>query len=256
MSPSGDPGGMRFAYLLQLGDNALILGQRLGEWVGHAPELEEELALANFALDYIGQARALFTLAAETEGYGRSEDDLAFLRDGMDYRNVLLVEQPNGNFADTLARQFLFESFYQIQLEALAESSDAQLAQLAQKVQKEIRYHLRHTAQWVVRLGDGTELSHQRMQHAIDGLWRFTGELFSANAVDHWAAESAVGPSPPSLQRPWDTLVDEVLEEATIARPESGWMASGGKDGRHSEHMGHLLADMQFLQRAYPGATW
>lgn len=245
-----------YDYLIRLGDNALLLGQQLGKWVGHGPELEEEMAMANFALDFVGQARLFYSFAAEVEGKGQNEDQLAFLRDSIDFQNVLLVEQPNGDFGQTIARQFLFESFYQLQLAALTESSNAQLAAIAAKAQKEIRYHLRHTRQWLVRLGDGTTESHTRIQDAIDNLWRFTGELFAADSVDDWAVANGVGPDPGTLLAPWDGYIDEAFAEATLQRPASGWMASGGKAGRHTEYHGYLLADMQFLQRAYPGAQW
>ena len=245
-----------FAYLLRLGDNAVILGQQLGDWVGKGPELEEEMAMANFALDYVGQARMFYNLAAEVEGKGRTEDELAFLRDGMDFHNILLVEQPNGDFATTIARQFYFESFYQLQLDAMATSAEPRLAEIAIKASKEIKYHVRHTRLWLMRLGDGTAESHQRMQSAIDELWRYTGEMFVADATDLWAAESGTGPNPAELHADWSELVMSALVEATLTRPEGEWMASGGKQGIHSEHLGFLLADMQFLQRAYPGATW
>ena len=245
-----------FAYLLRLGDNAVILGQQLGDWVGKGPELEEEMAMANFALDYVGQARMFYSLAAEVEGKGRSEDELAFLRDGMDFHNFLLVEQPNGDFATTIARQYYFETFYQLQLDALAASSEPRLAEIAIKASKEIQYHVRHTRLWLVRLGDGTAESHQRMQSAIDELWRYTGEMFVADETDLWAAKSGTGPNPAELHSEWSELVMTALAEATLTPPEGEWMASGGKQGIHSEHLGYLLADMQFLQRAYPGATW
>ena len=245
-----------FAYLLRLGDNAVILGQQLGEWIGAGPEMEEEMAMANFALDYIGQARMYYSLAAEVEGKGNSEDDLAFLRDGMDFHNVLLVEQPNGDFATTIARQFYFDSFYHIQLIALQQSSDPRLAEIAVKASKEIQYHLRHSRLWLMRLGDGTDESHQRMQSAIDDLWRFTGEMFAADELDEWAASSGVGPNPAELHAEWAENLGDALKEATLSTPEEEWMASGGKQGKHTEHLGYLLTDMQFLQRAYPGATW
>lgn len=245
-----------FSYVMRLADNALCCGQRLGEWVGHGPQLEEELALANFALDYIGQARALYTYASEIEGAGRSEDDLAFLRDSNDFHNVLLVEQPNGDFAQTIVRQLLFESFYELLLEGLESSADERLAAIAVRVHKEIAYHLRHTRQWAVRLGDGTDESHARMQAAIDRLWQYSGEMFTPDDVDEWAANAGVGPAPDALLSPWNASVDGVLKEATLARPSSEWMASGGKQGRHSEHHGYLLAEMQFMQRAYPDSAW
>ncbi len=245
-----------FAYLLRLGDNVVILGQRLGEWIGKGPELEEEMAMGNFALDYVGQARLFYSLAAEVEGNGRSEDDIAFLRDGMDYRNVLLVEQPNGDFATSIARQFYFDSFYRLQLAALEQSSEPRLAEIAVKATKEIQYHLRHARLWLNRLGDGTDESHGRMQSAIDELWRFTGEMFAADELDEWAASSGIGPNPAELHAEWSASLGEMLKEATLSLPDEEWMASGGKQGRHTEHLGFLLADMQYLQRAYPGATW
>jgi len=251
-----DSSEMLFTYLLRLGDNAIVLGQQLGEWVGKGPELEEEMAMANFALDYIGQARLFFSYAGEAEGAGRSEDDLAYLRDVIDYHNLLLVEQPNGDFAMTIVRQFLFEACYQYQLAALARSSDPRLAEIAVKAEKENRYHLRHARQWLVRLGDGTDESHGRAQGAVDALWQYTGEMFVGDEIDEWAAATGLGPAPETLRAPWQAFVGEALREATLAEPESGWMASGGRQGRHGEHLGYLLADMQFLQRAYPGASW
>ena len=245
-----------FAYLLRLGDNAVILAQQLGDWVGKGPELEEEMAMANFALDYVGQARLFYSLAAEIEGQSRTEDDLAFLRDGMDFHNLLLVEQPNGDFAMTIARQFYFEGFYKLQLDALAASSEPRLAEIAVKAGKEVQYHLRHTRLWLMRLGDGTEESHRRMQFAIDELWRYTGEMFSSDEIDLWAAKSGTGPNQADLQDDWTATLSVALKEATLTMPDQEWMASGGKQGQHSEHLGYLLADMQFLQRAYPGATW
>lgn len=245
-----------FEYLLRLGDNALVSGQRLGELVTRAPELEEEMALANFALDCVGQARMFYTYAAEIEGQGRDEDQLAFLRDQIDFRNLLLVEQPNGDFACTIARQFLFLSAYQIQLDELTRSSDKRIAEIAARAVKEVAYQLRHTRQWLIRLGDGTDESHDRMQKAIDDLWRFTGEMFIADEIDEWAAAENVGPNPAALQAPWDDFVQQALQEATLTRPQDAWMDTGGKHGRHTEHLGYLLAEMQYMQRAYPGAAW
>ena len=243
-------------YLLRLADNALVLGQQLGALVARGPELEEEMATANFALDYIGQARLLLSHAAELQGEGRTEDELAFLRDGFDFHNVLLVEQPSEHFGDVIVRQFLFDSFYCEQLRALTESTDARLAEIAARGVKEVGYHLHHTRQWVIRLGDGTDFSHNRVQESLDRLWRYTGELFDADATDRAASEAGVGPDPASLKLPWDAVIDATLEEATLVRPAEQWMDGGGKQGRHSEHLGHLLTDMQFLQRAYPGAQW
>ena len=251
---SADPNLL--AYAARLGDNALILGQRMIEAVTLYPELEEELANANFALDYIGQARLFYTYTAELEGEGRDEDDFAFLRDGHEYRNVLLLEQPNGHFGDMMAREFLFESFYLLQLEALEQCSDARLAEIAARAVKEIRYHLRHVSQWAVRLGDGTDESREKMQQAIDEHWRFTGELFAADDVDQAFAERYNGPDLAAIQSVWHENVAAVLEEATLTKPDDAWMASGGKQGRHSEHLGYLLAEMQHLQRSHPGASW
>jgi len=246
-----------FEYLLRLGDNALILGQRLCELVGWAPELEEEMALANIALDCIGQARLFLTRAGEVEGKGRDEDALAFRRDVLDFRNVLLVEQPNGDFAHTMGRLFLMSAFNEQLYGALVHSSDRRLAEIAAKALVETRYHVRHSGEWVIRLGDGTEESHRRMQKAIDDLWMYTGELFTPDEVDRAMAEAGIGPDLPSLKPAWDRRVDAVLREATLERPQDGWMPTGGKDGSmHSEHLGHILAEMQFLQRAYPDARW
>lgn len=251
---SSDPNLL--AYVARLGDNALILGQRMIEAVTLYPELEEELANANFALDYVGQARLYYSYAAELEGEGHGEDDFAFLRDGHEYRNHLLLEQPNGHFGDMMAREFLFESFYLLQLEALAQCSDTRLAEIAARAVKEIRYHLRHVAQWVVRLGDGTEESHARMQQAIDDHWRFTGELFAADELDAAIQENYSGPDLDAIRLAWHENVAALLAKATLDKPEDAWMATGGKQGRHSEHLGYLLAEMQHLQRAHPGATW
>lgn len=244
------------AYVTGLGDNALILGQRLGELVTRAPELEEEMANANFALDYIGQARLFYTYAGQLDPAGRSEDDFAYLRDGADFRNVLLVEQPNGDFAMTVARQFLFESFYLLQLQALSNSSATPLAEIAARAEKEIRYHVRHQRQWLIRLGDGTAESHSRMQHAIDELWRFTGELFTPDVAEAALLDAGISADVAALQAPWAAAVGEALATATLTQPGEQWMASGGKQGTHSEHLGYLLAEMQCLPRAYPGATW
>ncbi len=250
------PAEAHVEYVLRLADNALILGQQLGALVARGPELEEEMATANFALDYIGQARLLLSYAAELQGLGHSEDDLAFLRDGIDFHNVLLVEQPNGDFGDMIARQFLFDSFYLEQLSALTASADARLAEVAARARKEVGYHLHHVQQWIIRLGDGTEESHNRVQRSVDRLWRYTGELFQNDDIDQLASDAGVGPLPASLKPAWDAVIDTTLAEATLPRPNEQWMDSGGKQGRHSEHLGHLLTDMQFLQRGYAGAQW
>ena len=244
------------AYVTQLGDNALVLAQRMIEAVTLYPELEEELANANFSLDYIGQARLFYSYAGNLEGKDRNEDDFAYLREGHEYRNVLLVEQPNGHFGDMMARQLLFESFYLLQLEALERCSDPGIAEIAARAVKEIRYHLRHVSQWVVRLGDGTDESHARMQQSIDDLWRYTGELFAADEIDEIIAKAFSGPDLDSIRDQWHSNVAAVLIEATLEKPGDDWMDSGGKQGRHSEHLGFLLAEMQHLQRSHPGAKW
>lgn len=244
------------AYLLRLGDNALILGQRLMESVAGGPELEEELANANMALDYLGQARMFYTYAGELEGQGRGEDDFAFLRDDNEFHNLLLLEQPNGNFGDTMARQVFFDLFYSLQLAALTECSDERLAEIAAKALKEIRYHLRHCTQWLIRLGDGTDLSHDRVATSVRECWRFTGEMFAADEIDESMRRDWGGPDLETLKVDWAKRISSILDEATIALPEEQWMAGGGKQGEHSEHFGCLIAEMQYMQRAYPGLSW
>ena len=244
------------AYATRLGDNALILGQRMIELVAASPELEEELANANFSLDYIGQARMYFTYAGEREGAGRDEDDFAFLRPEHEYRNLLLVEQPNGHFGDSTVRQFLFESWYVLVLDALTRCSDEGLSVIAARAIKEVRYHLRHSGQWLVRLGDGTEESHARAQASLDELWRFTGEMFTPDDLDDEMRAAFNGPHLEVIEARWRETVAAGLAQATLKMPEDQWMATGGKQGQHSEHLGFLLAEMQYLQRAYPGATW
>ena len=249
-----------FEYLLRVGDNDVVLAQRLGEWVGHGPVLEEDIALTNVGLDLLGQGRLWLTYAGEVEGKGRSEDDLAFLRDQHAYRNVQLVELPNGDFAQTMARQFYFDHAHLLLLHELARSADPRIAEIAAKARKEVAYHVERSADWVIRLGDGTEESHARMQRAIDKLWPYTGELFAADAVDEELAQARVVPDPRALREPWLAAVRAVLDEATLAVPTGEWMhgtrRGGGRQGVHTEHLGHLLTEMQFLQRAYPGAQW
>ncbi len=245
-----------FAYTLRLADNALILGHRLSEWVGHAPVVEEDLALGNMGLDLIGQARALYGYAGEVEGRGRDEDALAYLRDATDFRNVLLVEQPNGDFAVTIMRQLIYAAFAHPLFEALACSKDTTLAAVAAKAVKEMAYHLRHSAEWVIRLGDGTDESHARAQSALDELWTYSGELFEIDQVERALIEAGVAVDPAPLKPIFDRAMDAALAESTLTRPAAGFMQAGGRAGRHSEHLGFILADMQFLQRAYPGATW
>lgn len=246
----------RQCYAQRLGDNALVLSQRLIELVADGPELEEELANANIALDYIGQARMFYSYAGELEGRGRTEDDFAFLRDSPEFQNLLLLEQPNGHFGDTIARQVLFETFYARLLDALVECRDPRLAEIAARAVKEVRYHLRHLSQWLVRLGDGTDESHTRAQASVDSLWRFTGEMFAGDEVDALLRDELDGPDLEAIHAHWRTDIAAVLDEATLSMPEDGWMDGGGRRGVHTEHLGYLIAEMQHLQRTYPGADW
>ena len=249
-------GAAHLDYVLRIADSALILGQRLAEWCGHGPVIEEDIALTNTALDLIGQARLLLTHAGRIEGRGRDEDALAFLRAEPEYRNLTICELPNEDFGRTTLRNCLFAALQMQLWQALANSSDAQLAAIAGKSIKETRYHLQHAADWTVRLGDGTEESHARMQRALDYLWPYTAEFFSPTATDAQAEAAGVGPAWSSLARAWEESVVPVLEVATLKVPARTPFLSRGKEGRHSEHMGHLLAEMQYLQRANPGATW
>ncbi|MFG1279919.1 1,2-phenylacetyl-CoA epoxidase subunit PaaC [Xanthobacter autotrophicus] len=243
-------------YLLRRADDALILGHRLSEWCGHAPTMEEEMALANMGLDLLGQARSLYTYAAEVEGAGRTEDDFAYLRGERAYGNLLLVEQPNVDFAQTMARQLFYSAFIDPYWRALMASPDATLSAIAAKAEKESAYHVRHCAEWLIRLGDGTAESHARAQAAVDGLWAFTGELFEADASEAGLIADGIVPDPDSLRAAWTATVSAVLAEATLKLPQAGWMQKGGRDGRHSEHLGPLLTELQYLQRTFPGATW
>lgn len=245
-----------FEFLLRMGDNALILGHRNSEWCGHGPVLEEDIAMSNMALDLIGQTALWLGLAGEVEGKGRSADDLAYLRDAWDFRNLLLVERPNGDFGNTLMRQFLFDAFHFHQLQALTKSADPRVAEIAGKALKEVSYHLERSAEQVIALGDGTEESHRRMQAALDDQWGYALEMFAADATDVTMAAAGIAPDPASLRAAWDDTVDAVLEQATLKRPESNFAHKGGKQGTHTEHLGFILAEMQFLQRAYPGASW
>jgi ring-1,2-phenylacetyl-CoA epoxidase subunit PaaC len=239
------------AYALALGDDALILAQRLGEWVARAPQLEEDVALANIALDLLGQARTLLAYAGEVEGAGRGEDDLAYLRDDRDFRNVQLAEIPNGDFAVTIARQLAFSAYQYELYTALVSSSDPVLAGLAAKAVKEVAYHRDHATQWVLRLGDGTDLSHERMQAGLDQVWPYTAELF-----DPAGHLPGVATDPAVLRPAWENHVIPILNEATLQLPQPAWRSRGGRDGLHTEHLGHLLAEMQHLHRSHPGATW
>lgn len=249
-----------FEYLLRLGDSSLILSQRLGAWTGHGPILEEDLALTNTALDLLGQARMWLTLAGEVEGAGRDEDALAYHRDAHQFHNVLLVERDNGNYADTMARQFLFDVWHYFLLQRLEQSTDERVAAIAAKSIKEVTYHVRRSSDMVVRLGDGTDESHAKMQAAIDDAWRFTGELFADDAVDQDVAARGIGCDLSALRDPWLAHVREVLEEATLTVPDEAaanhLAYRGGRQGKHTEALGYVLAEMQYLPRAYPGATW
>ncbi len=246
-----------FEYLLRLGDSNMILGQRLCEWIGQAPALEEEMALGNLALDLIGQARSWLEYAARVEDAGHSADELAFTRDERAYRNLLLVEQANGNFADTLARQYLFDQYHYHLLGALSSSTDAQVAAIAAKGLKEVTYHLRRSSAWIKRLGDGTAESHAKMQQAIDEIWTYSGEMFIADEVDRVLAAAGIGADLDPLQRLWEADVQALLAEATLTCPPlEQYMQRGSKQGLHTEQLGFLLAEMQFLPRAYPGASW
>jgi len=247
-----------FEYLLRLGDNCLILAHRTSEWCGHGPALEEDIALANTALDLIGQTRLWLSLAGEVEGAGRSADDLAYRRDAMDFRNVSLVEQPNGDFAHTLVRQFLFDAWHLPTLHALARSSDPRIAAIAEKATKEVTYHLERSTDLVIRLGDGSAESHARLQTALTSLWPFSDELRDPDDIEYRLARDGIAPAPDAVVAQWEGHVFEALRRATLERPEEGRgrFKGRGKQGRHGEHLGLLLAEMQSLSRAHPGASW
>jgi len=240
-----------------MGDNALILGHRLSEWCGHGPALEEDIATANTALDLIGQTQMWLGLAGEVEGQGRSVDDLAMLRDAWDFRNVLLVEQPNGDFGQTILRQYLFDAWHDLMLAGLRDSAEPRVAEIAEKASKEVRYHLERSAETVIGLGDGTDESHARMQAALDLLWPFVGEMLAPDDLDRALAAAGVAPDLEVLASAYHQTVRTLITEATLEIPADPFAHSGGKSGaRHSEHLGHMLSQMQWLQRAYPGATW
>lgn len=247
-------------YVLRQADTPLILAQRLCAWCGHAPELEIDLALSNIGLDLLGQARNFYSYAAELSGElsgeNVDEDSLAFGRDDLAFCNLLLAEQPNGGFNDTLVRQFFLDTYHFLLHQGLSQSSDPQLAAIGTKSLKEAEYHLRFSRGWMIRLGDGTELSQKKMQQAINDLWRFTGELFHSDDVERRLAEQGIAVNPESLQAPWLQIVQQVLQEATLQLPEEEAYRHGGKQGKHTEHLGFMLAEMQFLQRAYPGCRW
>lgn len=239
-----------FQYLLRLGDDRLVLGHRLSEWCGHGPILEEDIALANIALDLIGQASLYLKLAGEVEGKGRTEDDLAYFRDAIDFRNIQMVELPKGDYAFTIVRQFFFDVFSYHVLEQLQHTSHHELAGIAAKGFKEVRYHVRHSSEWVVRFGDGTEESHERAQSAVNQLWRFTPEMFDADEVD------TVGPDLKAIGSEWSEVVSNVLNRATLTTPDDPPAMTGGRKGRHTEHLGRMLSEMQIVARSHPGASW
>jgi ring-1,2-phenylacetyl-CoA epoxidase subunit PaaC len=245
-----------YRYVLRVGDLSLVLGQRLGEWVGHAPALEEDLGLANVALDLIGQARLLLTYAGELEGRGRGEDEIALSREQDEYLNPTLAEQPNGDFGHTIVRQVLVDAFQLELYERLTNSADERLSEIAAKAVKETRYHLRFSSDWLVRLGDGTEESHARVQSALERLWPYTVELFEEDDLDREMADCGIGPRLADLRAAWSSRIEAVLAEATLERPRDRPYSWFGKRGQHSEHLGYMLADMQYMQRAYPGARW
>lgn len=243
-------------YTLHLADNSLILGQRNAEWCGHGPVLEQDIAITNITLDLIGQARNFYQYAAALIGNGASEDSLAYLRTEREFKNCLLVEQPIGDWAQTILRQFLFSQYQHLLYQQMQYSKNEQLAAIASKALKETTYHLRWSSEWVIRLGDGTEESHQRMLKAIDELWRYTGELFEPAGYEQQAAAGGMGVDVSGLKEPWKNKVGEVFSEATLPVPQNVFMIKGGKEGIHTEHLGYILAEMQYLQRTYPGAEW
>ena len=243
-------------YILQLADNALILGQRLSEWCGHGPILEQDIALTNMALDHVGQARLLYQYAARLLNDGSTEDSLAMQRTEREYRNLLLVELPKGGWDFTLTRQFLFDAFNHFQYSALLQSNDPEIAAIASKAIKEISYHAQWSAEWMIRLGDGTAESHGKMQAALNDLWEWTGEMFLPSEADLVAARDGYGINPSTLKAGWDEKMSAILSMATLAKPEDAWMQKGGKTGLHTEHMGFLLTELQYMQRAYPNMEW
>ncbi|MGQ0829971.1 MAG: 1,2-phenylacetyl-CoA epoxidase subunit PaaC [Bacteroidota bacterium] len=246
----------KFEYLLRLADSSLIIGHRLSEWCAHGPILEEDIALTNIALDFVGNGTALYAYAAQVEGKGRTEDDLAYLRNEREYRNLLLTEQPNGDYAKTITRQFLFDAYTFYLYEKLKSSKDETIAAIAAKSFKEITYHLRHTTEWMLRLGDGTPESHLRLQNALNDLWMFTSDLFDMDEVDALLIKEGIAPDLNILKEQWEKHVKEVITEATLQIPATTFKQKGSRSGKHTEHLGFLLAEMQYVHRAYPGAKW
>lgn len=244
--------------ILRLGDDAMILAQRLGEWCGHAPILEEDIALTNIALDLIGQTQSYYTLAGQLNEDGvKTDDELAFFRTDVEYQNLLIVEQPNGHFGDTIIRQFLFDNFALLRAQHLASQTvNEDVAAIAAKAVKEIRYHADHSGKWVRRLGDGTKVSHDKIQDSLKNIWKYTGEMFTADDTDKAAIEAGLLPDFDIIKSQWNSAVDVVLKEAGLDRPKDGWMQQGGRKGVHTEHLGYILAEMQVLPRTYPDTTW
>ena len=243
-------------YCLRLGDSSLILGQRMAEWCSNGPILEEDIAMTNLSLDLIGQSRTMLTYAGKLEGKGRTEDDLAYKREEREYYNTLLSERPNGHFGDTVVRNFLHSAFSYYLYQALKGSSDEMIAAHAAKSIKEVTYHLRHSSEWLIRLGDGTEESHEKAQESLNNLWEYSGDLFEMNEVDAILIKEGIAVDLNDIKKEWDNTINQVLERATLTRPEDAYMHSGRLDAIHSEYLGHLIAEMQFLQRAYPNAEW
>jgi ring-1,2-phenylacetyl-CoA epoxidase subunit PaaC len=246
----------KFEYLLRLGDSSLIIGHRLSEWCGHGPILEEDIALINIALDFVGNATSILAYAGQVEGKGRDEDALAYMRDERGYRNLLITEQPNGDYANTIARQFLFDTYMYFLYEELKNSKDETIAAIAVKSHKEITYHLRHTTEWMYRLGDGTAESHERIQNGLNDLWMFTSEMFDMDEVDAILIKEGIVPDLNIVKAAWEKRVKEVIAEATLTIPTTLFKQKGSKEGKHSEHLGFLLAEMQYVHRSFPNAKW
>lgn len=243
-------------YILRISDTSTVLSQRLGEWCGHGPIIEEDIAMTNIALDLIGQSRAFYTYAGQLEGKGRTEDDMAYERDEREFQNLLLAEQPNGDFGQTMLRQFLISTYQYYFFQALTKSKDQTLAIIAEKSLKEVTYHVRHSSEWLYRLGDGTAESHKHMVNAVEELWRFTSDLFEQDALDEQMAKEGIGVDIAALKPKWEAHVREVFSKATLSIPENTFMIGGSRNGNHTEHLGHLLTEMQALHRAFPGANW
>jgi ring-1,2-phenylacetyl-CoA epoxidase subunit PaaC len=245
-----------FEYLLRLGDSAIVLGHRLSQWCGHGPILEEDIALTNIALDFVGLGTGLLGYASQIENKGRTEDTLAYFRNEREFKNVLLAEQPNGDFANTMVRQFFYDVYTYFLYSELKNSKDAQLAAIAEKALKEINYHLRHSREWMLRLGDGTDESHSRMQNAVNDLWMYTGDMFDADATDEFLFKESIAPDLKEIKQKWELYTKETLSEATLQIPSDNFMQRGSREGKHTEHLGYMLAEMQSVARAFPDTSW